>query len=165
MPATDGMWVPRSELKIQCCHMARGWRLQIPLCQTHRLGWAAILQGCGAPQQMPTYQAPSARPCLPLLAEVGTVPRAEGASLSEAGRATPVHSCAEPMWQAGAAEDRPLDPSTSQAQQGRGDRREQGPGSSTGPQVSGASHQLDLGSHGCSSGCLTGPPGRWQEGE
>lgn len=111
------------------------------------------------------YQPPSARPCLPLLAEVGTVPRTEGASLSEAGRATPVHSCAEPMWQAGAAEDRPLDPSTSQAQQGRGDRRDQGPGSSTGPQVSGASHQLDLGSHSCSSGCLTGPPGRWQEGE
>lgn len=46
---------------------------------------------------------------------------------------------------------------------GKGDRREQGPGSSSGPQVSGVACQLDLGSYSCSSGLLTGALSCWQE--
>lgn len=68
-----------------------------------------------------------------------------------------------PCGREGAAEHPPQTPLHASQSRGRGDRREQGPGSFSSPQVNEAA--LDLGSHSCFSRCLTGPLSCWQEGE
>lgn len=147
----------------------RGWRLATPAFTLGTMlcgAWAVRLHGrVRLLSRCVRVNSPPPGPRLQLLAEMGPVPRAECGVLGEAEEPHLCTGALGPRGSPGAAEHPPRTHPCASWSRGRRDRRELGLGASCGPQVGRVAPQLDLGSHSCSSGLLTGVLSCWQEGE